>query len=240
MSLIADGILIVTCLTTAIYCYVLSRRLTRLSNTDEGIGKQIAQLNAGLEDTRAALKEIRSTTKAASEKLTQEVAHARKIAAQLSRLNEKAAESASRRYPAEPAAAAPTPVVLAPMVDISDSEPDLEEQPEPEPQAKPLNEAPDIPEIIEEEIASVDVPELDEDAAAELDAGEAAFAPEGSQQLGFLPELDVLDDLEEDISIGAAEDDGDLFADDDLADLTGDREQGEPQKGLLKVERMAL
>ena len=38
MSLIADGVLIATCLTTAVYCLVLSRRLKRLSATDDGIG----------------------------------------------------------------------------------------------------------------------------------------------------------------------------------------------------------
>ncbi len=37
ITLIADGILIATCLTTAIYCVVLSRRLRRLSNTDDGL-----------------------------------------------------------------------------------------------------------------------------------------------------------------------------------------------------------
>lgn len=236
MSLIADGILIVTCLTTAVYCYVLSRRLTRLSNTDEGIGKQIAQLNAGLEDTRAAVKEIRTTTKAASEKLAREVAHARKIATQLSRLNEKVAASAKRSYPAEPSAPPEPPTDNRPAA------PAVLEVAIPGP-TEDSDELPEIPDIIEEEVAPVEPPELDDDAAAQLDATESAFAQEGGQQLGFLPELDVLDDLEEDVSLGGGtdpEDASDPFAEDDLADLTEDLDPDETQRGLLKVERMAL
>ncbi len=159
MSLIADGILIVTCLTTAVYCYVLSRRLTKLSSTDEGIGKQIAQLNAGLEDTRAAVKEIRATTKSASEKLTREVAHARKIATQLSRLNENAADSAKRSYPAQPAVATP----LSP--DIDQAKPIAKEEESQTSLAEP-DEASQIPEIIEEEAVLVEPQELDDDAVA--------------------------------------------------------------------------
>lgn len=236
MSLIADGILIVTCLTTAVYCYVLSRRLTRLSRTDEGIGKQIAQLNAGLEDTRAAVKEIRATTKAASEKLAREVAHARKIAIQLSRLNENAADSAKRSYPAEPAGKTP----LSP--DNDRAEPVAKEE-ESQAATAESDEVSQIPEIIEEDAALVEPQELDDDAAAELDASESAFVPEGGQQLGFLPELDVLDDLEEDLSLGDGselEADSDLFAEDELADLTVDLDADDAQRGLLKVERMAL
>lgn len=233
MSLIADGILILTCLTTAIYCYVLSRRLARLSNTDEGIGKQIAQLNAGLEETRNAVKEIRATTRAASEKLSQEVAHARKIATQLARLNEKASETVSaHRYQAQPAADKPVraePFVAAPMVDAAEvqDEPDSIDP---------------VPEIVEDLAAPIELSELDEDAAAELDASEAAFASEGGQQLGFLPELDVHDDLDSDVDLSGPdpEHDDDLFAEDDLADLTESPESDKTQKGLLKVERMAL
>lgn len=236
MSLIADGILIVTCLTTAVYCYVLSRRLTKLSSTDEGIGKQIAQLNAGLEDTRAAVKEIRATTKSASEKLTREVAHARKIATQLSRLNENAADSAKRSYPAQPAVATP----LSP--DIDQAKPIAKEEESQASLAEP-DEASQIPEIIEEEAVLVEPQELDDDAAAELDASESAFVPEGGQQLGFLPELDVMEDLEEDLSLGdeaESEEGSDLFTDDGLADLTEDLDVDDDQRGLLKVERMAL
>ncbi|MEM7060679.1 MAG: DUF6468 domain-containing protein [Pseudomonadota bacterium] len=233
MSLIADGILIVTCLTTAIYCYVLSRRLTKLSNTDEGIGRQIAQLNAGLEDTRSAVKEIRATTKAASDKLTREVAHARKIATQLSRLNERALETSRRSYQAEPLAPQPTvQPKSAPILPEETSAPEA------------LAEDPEIPEIVEELAAPIAPPELDEDAAAELDASESAFAPEGRQQLGFLPEVDVLDDIDDEISLGTgpgSDEDDDLFAEDDLADLTLDTAPDETsQKGLLKVERVAL
>ena len=61
MSLIADGVLIATCLTTAIYCLVLSRRLKRLTSTDDGIGQQILRLNKVLEETKAAVADIQVT-----------------------------------------------------------------------------------------------------------------------------------------------------------------------------------
>lgn len=239
MSLIADGILILTCLTTALYCYVLSRRLSRLSNTDEGIGKQITQMNAGLEETRSAVKEIKATSKAASEALTREVAQARKIATQLSRLNEKAEELATRPYPAEPAQS--PGVVLAPAAPEPPpaADPFLKQHDKADP--TPARQEPDLPEITEEVVAEPDQPEPDDDAAAELNASDLSFFPEGRQQLGFLPEVDVMDDIEDDMTLGGGSEDGDdLFADGDLADLTTERDEEPQQSGVLKVERMAL
>lgn len=213
MSLIADGILILTCLTTAVYCYVLSRRLARLSNTDEGIGKQITQMNAGLEETRAAVKELRVTGKTASEALAREVAQARKVAAQLSRLNEAAAGMAANRYAATPAE--------APVVEAED----------------PVETA-DPPEAVEDPVIPIAPPETDEDAAKQ-DASESSFFPEGKQQLGFLPEVDVSEEAEDEMALGSEPD----HADDDMAEdieglMKGDA-SAQPN-GVLTVERMAL
>lgn len=83
MSLIADGLLIATCLTTALYCLVLSRRLRRLSDTGDGIGQQILRLNAALAETKAAVSEIRSTSKAASDELEQDIEAAKRQSQQL-------------------------------------------------------------------------------------------------------------------------------------------------------------
>lgn len=212
MSLIADGILILTCLTTAVYCYVLSRRLARLSNTDEGIGKQISQMNAGLEETRAAVKELRVTGKTASEALAREVAQARKIASQLSRLNEAAAAGmATNRYDATPAE------------EPTDTSDDSAEPVVPE----------DASVATEEPVAPIEPPEQDEEVAADQDGSESPSFPEGKQQLGFLPDVDVSEELDDDVSLGSGAE--------DIDGIEGLSEAAAAQpNGVLKVERMAL
>ncbi len=92
MSLIADGLLVATCLTTAIYCLVLSRRLRRLTDTGDGIGKQIVRLNSVLDETRVALAEIRSTSKSATDLLSRDVEAAKRQGSQLQRTIARAAK----------------------------------------------------------------------------------------------------------------------------------------------------
>lgn len=86
MSLIADGILIVACLTTAVYCFVLSRRLRSLSQTEDGLGLQLLQLNTALDETRASVKEIRSSAKTATDRLSREIAQSKRVADRLKRV----------------------------------------------------------------------------------------------------------------------------------------------------------
>ena len=83
MSIIADGLLIVTCLTAALYCYVLSRRLRQLTDMKSGVGQQILQLNTALGETREAVKETRESAKSASERLSRELALAKKRTVEL-------------------------------------------------------------------------------------------------------------------------------------------------------------
>ena len=59
MQFVADGLLIATALAAAVYCLVLSRRLRRLTDAEEGIGAQIKALNAALDETRSGLAETR-------------------------------------------------------------------------------------------------------------------------------------------------------------------------------------
>ena len=83
MSLIADGVLVATCLTTALYCLILSRRLRRLSDTGEGVGQQILRLNAALAETKAAVGEMRSSAKTALDQLEQDIEAAKHQSRQL-------------------------------------------------------------------------------------------------------------------------------------------------------------
>ena len=103
MSLIADGLLIATCLTTALYCLVLSRRLKRLSSTDEGVGQQILKLNTALQETKAAVAEIRSTASAASADLERDIEAAKHQSKQLQMQIARALKSAAGQAAVVPA-----------------------------------------------------------------------------------------------------------------------------------------
>ena len=95
MSLIADGLLIATCLTTALYCLVLSRRLRRLSDTGDGLGQQIVRLNTLLEETRVSVGEIRATARTASDQLAREIAAAKREGGLLQRQIRRARSGAA-------------------------------------------------------------------------------------------------------------------------------------------------
>ncbi|MEL6264416.1 MAG: hypothetical protein AAFR52_02035 [Pseudomonadota bacterium] len=91
MDLIADGLLITTALSAALYCAVLSRRLRRLANTDDGLGGQIAALTGAVEEARNALaglqeqaSGLRGQSNAASERVRRELAEARRMHEELS------------------------------------------------------------------------------------------------------------------------------------------------------------
>lgn len=231
MSIIADGLLIATCLTAAVYCFVLARRLKRFTSTEEGVGQQILQLNKTLEETRAALKEAQSGAKAEAEKLAREVVQARKLAAQLRSMTEHAATAA----PAAPVAPRAMPVdsdeaasrngqqagfVAAAAVQLDDA-----------------IEADDPDEGLDDE-------EID---PAELDMNAILAASAGEQQLGFLPDADDAPEPE-----AEADDDEDYETAEGSAleeDQTGEFEEDEEavdadaeiaSGNLLKVERMAL
>ncbi len=69
MELIADGLLIAAASTAALYCWVLSRRLTALKNLDKGLGGAIASLSAQVDETRASLASAKSQTGAQTREL---------------------------------------------------------------------------------------------------------------------------------------------------------------------------
>lgn len=158
MLLIADGLLIATCLTAALYCYVLSRRLKQFSNTEDGVGKQVRELNLALDETRNALKEAQLNASGATEALSQEVTKARKLISQLRTL--------SRESSITPVPAGSAPSVTA----VAEQPTKLEAVKHPEPSPSASSEVDD-----DEDLEEVDLEQV-------LDA-----AP-GEQQLGFLPD----------------------------------------------------
>jgi hypothetical protein len=114
MNLIADGLLIATALTAALYCHVLSRRLRHLTDAGSGIRGQIEALTRALDETRTALAdtrrgvaEARGSARNATETLSREVQRALEVAAELSAVHKAVLADASPR----PGGAAP---VVAP------------------------------------------------------------------------------------------------------------------------------
>lgn len=62
MEFIADGLMVFGALIAALYCYVLSRRLSALRSMDQGLGGAIAGLSARVEQTKASLADTKATT----------------------------------------------------------------------------------------------------------------------------------------------------------------------------------
>lgn len=69
MALLADGLLLLAALTAAAYCVVLSRRLSRLSGLDEGLGKAIVDLSERVDVMNAALADARGANESAAREL---------------------------------------------------------------------------------------------------------------------------------------------------------------------------
>ena len=65
----ADGLLILASFGAAVFCLVLSRRLTRLTSIDSGLGGAIAVLSAQVDDMNRALGEMKSGTRSSAEQL---------------------------------------------------------------------------------------------------------------------------------------------------------------------------
>lgn len=215
MSIVTDGLLIATCLTAAFYCFILSRRLTRFSDTESGIGQQIAQLNAILEETRATTKETNSGAKALSERLSRDLAGAKKITQDLAAMIERAEATLDRDFELQTKPQRP--------------ERQAEAVPKQQPIATPEEEPPTAPAAdIDDSASPIEEQSHDDIAARDFDLADAR----GEPQLGFLPNVTDTSSIS-DLSLDGA--DG---ADDAESPPPGT--PNEDSESLLKVERMAL
>jgi hypothetical protein len=79
----ADLLMVAGSLGAAVYCMVLSRRLSRLTSFDKGIGGAIAVLSQQVDEMRAALSEARAGSDGAGRHLQSLVAQAREISGEL-------------------------------------------------------------------------------------------------------------------------------------------------------------
>lgn len=176
MSIVTDGLLIAICLTAAFYCHVLSRRLRDFSDTGTGVGLQIKQMSETLDETRVAIRETRDNARSASDRLTKDLAQARKLSADL---NQVIARAEAKLDEWSRVSTAPAPVASRESDPPSDVKKDV-----------PVENA-DVGEPTTEELED---DELDE----EVDLN----AMRGDPQLGFLPELDEADEADAAIKSG--------------------------------------
>ncbi|MEM7212140.1 MAG: DUF6468 domain-containing protein [Pseudomonadota bacterium] len=214
MTIITDGLLIATCLTAALYCIVLSRRLAKFADTKSGIGQQISQLNSILEETRTTIKESRAGAKSVSERLSRDLAGAKKASQDLATLIEQAEGALDRAIELHdtdrgPQKARPDPV-RDPVTNVK-SDPESPASPPRAENSSPIEELP-----------------ADDIASRDFDMADAR----GEPQLGFLPSVsDASMDAELPVDIDPAID-ADESPSEDLSTANSEN--------LLKVERMAL
>lgn len=83
MTMIADILLISGAFGAAFYCMLLSRRLSRLSDLDGGVGKAIADLNAQVSDLTKTLQEARASAAVSAETLAELTNRAEAVATSL-------------------------------------------------------------------------------------------------------------------------------------------------------------
>ena len=212
MSIITDGLLIATCLTAALYCIVLSRRLSRFSDTESGIGKQISQLNTILEETRASAKESQSGAKAVSDRLTRDLTGAKKATQDLAAMIARAEAALDR------------------ALELQDSPPaarNVSASVRPEPAPDVIEETPtetsDSATETSDGLSPIDEQPHDDIAERDFDLADAR----GEPQLGFLPNVTDTSAMS-DLSF------------DESAEPVTDQPPEEDEENLLKVERMAL
>lgn len=79
----ADFLMICASLGAMAYCMVLSRRLSRLTSFDKGLGGAIAVMSSQVDEMKAALREAKSGSDGAGHQLNDLVHQAREISSEL-------------------------------------------------------------------------------------------------------------------------------------------------------------
>jgi hypothetical protein len=83
MELVADILLIAGALGAGVYCVVLSRRLNRFTNLENGVGGAIAVLSSHVDDMTKALDVARTATSSSAESLESLTGRAEGVAQRL-------------------------------------------------------------------------------------------------------------------------------------------------------------
>lgn len=118
MELISDILLILAAATAGIYCFVLSRRLSRFSDLDKGVGGAIAVLSAQVDDMTRNLQAAQNSAGDSSKKLLEVTERAedasRRLELMVASLHDIPQQQATAQSPA-PAPQTPTAPVSAPV-----------------------------------------------------------------------------------------------------------------------------
>ena len=69
MEFVADILLVAGALGAGLYCFVLSRRLTRFTDLENGVGAAVAVLSAQVSDLQSALENAQKTATHSSDSL---------------------------------------------------------------------------------------------------------------------------------------------------------------------------
>ncbi|MFV0332808.1 MAG: hypothetical protein ACK5JR_01865 [Tropicimonas sp.] len=83
MSMIADILLVAGALGATFYCYILSRRLSRFSNLENGMGGAVAVLSVQVDEMTKALGEAQALSKDSATSLEQLTGRAEAAAARI-------------------------------------------------------------------------------------------------------------------------------------------------------------
>lgn len=83
MTLIADILLVAGALGATFYCFILSRRLGKFNNLENGVGGAIAVLSAQVDDMTKTLESAQNTASASTENLENLTIKAQDVAKQL-------------------------------------------------------------------------------------------------------------------------------------------------------------
>lgn len=119
LSYAADLLMIAASLGAAIYCLILSRRLTRLTSFDKGIGGAIAVLSAQVDEMKAALAAARTGTEGAGQQLEDLVRQARDISGELELMIASCHDFAEQALVVQTTDGPPGPALAAPVVEAS-------------------------------------------------------------------------------------------------------------------------
>ena len=83
MEFIADILLVAGAIGAGLYCFVLSRRLTRFTDLENGVGAAVAVLSAQVSDLQTALENAQKTATHSSDSLEDLTARAEDAAKRL-------------------------------------------------------------------------------------------------------------------------------------------------------------
>jgi hypothetical protein len=103
MAMIADILLAGGALGVGLYCFVLSRRLNRFNDLEQGMGGAVALLSVQVDDLKRALEQTKSAAADASARLERTTAHAEDTACRLERAMSASNGDAGARKPSNDA-----------------------------------------------------------------------------------------------------------------------------------------